>query len=100
MCKVMPLCMVAAVVGLAGATAARAQGLPDVPTGTVLSEVLMDAEGTEAQLYGTLLGSTPAPQSLTGTSSTDISAASFSFSLNPGSTYLGQPISDSVQVRL
>jgi hypothetical protein len=34
---------------------------------------------------------------LSGTTSLDPPAATFSFSLNPGSTYLGQAISDSVQ---
>ncbi len=87
----------AVVVCLAGTTAARAQGLPNVPTGTVLSEVMMDVQGSEAQLYGTLLGSSTTPQALSGTSSTDVSGATFSFSLNPGSTYLGQAISDVVQ---
>jgi PEP-CTERM motif len=88
---------IAAVVCLASATAVQAQGLPDVPTGTVLSEVMMDAQGSEAMLYGSLLGSSMSTQMLSGTSSTDISAGSFSFSLNAGSTYLGQSISDSVQ---
>ena len=88
----------AAVLCLAGAQAARAQGLPDVPVGSVLTEVMMDVQGSEAILYGNLLGVNPtSPQSLSGTSSTDIANGSFTFSLNPGSTYLGQAISDSVQ---
>ena len=90
--------MTAVVCLLAGATTAQAQGLPDVPTGTVLNEVMMDAQGSEALLYGALLGVSPtSPQSLSGTSLIDPSGGSFSFSLNPGSTYLGQSISDSVQ---
>jgi hypothetical protein len=88
----------AALVCLVGPTAVQAQGLPGIPTGTVLVEVMMDAQGTEAQLYGAMLGVSPSrPQSLSGTTSIDLATGSFSFSLNPGSTYLGQPISDSVQ---
>jgi hypothetical protein len=79
-----------------GATSARAQGLPGVPAGTVLSEVMMDVQGSEALLYGSFLGASSTPQSLSGTSTSDPSTGSFSFSLNPGSTYLGQSISDSV----
>jgi hypothetical protein len=83
---------------LADATAVHAQGLPGVPAGTVLNEVMMDAQGTEALLYGALLGASPSsPQSLSGTTTTDPSQGSFQFSLNPGSTYLGQSLSDSVQ---
>ena len=97
MCNAMRQCAITTVVCLAGATAVQAQGLPGVPTGTVLSEVMMDVQGTEAQLYGAMLGVSPlSPQSLDGTSATDVSAASFSFSLNAGSTYLGQSITDSV----
>ncbi len=89
--------VMAAVLCLAAAQAARAQGLPSVPAASVLTEVMMDVQGSEAILYGNLLGVSPtSPQSLSGTSSTDIPNGSFTFSLNPGSTYLGQPISDSV----
>jgi hypothetical protein len=98
MSQLMRRSVMAAVLGLAGAHAARAQGLPDVPAASVLTEVMMDAQGSEAILYGNLLGVSPtSPQALSGTSSTDISSGSFTFSLNPGSTYLGQAISDSVQ---
>ena len=96
MCNLMRRSAMAAVVCLASASAGRAQGLPDFPTGTVLTEVMMDVQSTEAQLYGTLLGSSLSPQTLSGTSTTDVAAASFTFSLSPGSTYLGQAISDSV----
>jgi hypothetical protein len=89
--------VIAMVVCMAGATAARAQGLPDVPAGTVVSEVMMDVQGSEALMYGFVLGAVPGGQSLSGTSSTDMAAGSFSFSLLPGSTYLGQSISDSLQ---
>jgi hypothetical protein len=58
---------------------------------------MMDAQGSEALLYGSLLGSSSTPQTMSGTSSTDPTSGSFSFSLNPGSTYLGQSITDSVQ---
>jgi hypothetical protein len=69
-----------------------------VPTGTVLSEVMMDLQSTEAQLDAAMLGVSPSsPQSLSGATSMDPSTGSFSFTLNPGSTYLGQSISDSVQ---
>jgi hypothetical protein len=98
MCDAMRRYAMTAAVVLAGATAVQAQGLPDVPTGTVLTEVMMDAQSSEAFLYGALLGVNPnSPQSLSGTTFTDLSTASFSFSLNPGSTYLGQAISDSAQ---
>jgi PEP-CTERM motif len=96
MCNAMRQYMITTVVCLVGATAVQAQGLSGVPTGTVLTEVMMDVQGTEAQLYGAMLGVPSSPQTLSGTTSTDGSAASFSLSLNPGSTYLGQPISDSV----
>ncbi len=48
MSNAMRRCAMAAVICLATASAARAQGLPDVPTGTVLSEVMMDVQGSEA----------------------------------------------------
>jgi hypothetical protein len=90
--------VMAAVACVAGAATVRAQGLPDVPTATVLTEVMMDAQSSEALLYGALLGVSPSStQDLFGTSLTNVSAASFSFSLDPGSTYVGRPISDSVQ---
>jgi hypothetical protein len=97
MFRILRRCALPAVFCLATATAARAQGLPDVPAGTVLSEVMMDIQGSEALLYGSTLGASPLPQSLSGTSMSDPSTGSFSFSLNPGSTYLGQSITDSVQ---
>ncbi len=87
---------IAAVVFLARSTAIQAQGLPDVPAGTVLPEVMMDAQGSEAQLYGSMFGSSPSPQTLDGTSMTDPSTGTFSFSLLPGSTYLGEPITDNI----
>jgi hypothetical protein len=63
-----------------------------------MTEVMMDVQGTEALLYGALLGANPgSSQSVSGTTSVDTSSGAFSFSLNPGSTYLGQSISDSVQ---
>ncbi len=95
MSKTLRLCAIAAFVFLARSTAIQAQGLPDVPVGTVLTEVMMDVQGSEAQLYGAMLGVNPTtPQTLSGTSSTDLSTGSFSFSLNPGQTYLGESISD------
>jgi hypothetical protein len=98
MCDAIRRYVMAVMLCLVGATAVQAQGLPGIPTGTVMSEVMMDLQGTEAQLYGAMLGVSPSPlQSLSGTTSTDLSAGSFSFSLNSGSTYLGQAISDSVQ---
>ncbi len=97
MSKTLRLCAIAAFIFLARSTAIQAQGLPDVPAGTVLSEVMMDVQGSEAQLYGAMLGVNPSmPQTLDGTSSTDPSTGSFSFSLNPGSTYLGESITDSI----
>jgi hypothetical protein len=95
--KSMRFLVILAAVGLASAKEAQAQGLPNVPAGTVLTETMMDAQASEALLYGAMLGASSTPQSLSGTSSTDPSTGSFSFSLNPGSTYLGQAISDSVQ---
>ncbi len=98
MCDAMRRYVMAVMLCLVGATAVQAQGLPGVPTGTVLTEVMMDAQGTEAQLYGAMLGVSPStPQTLSGTTSTDLSGGSFSFRLDLGSTYLGQSISDSVQ---
>jgi hypothetical protein len=86
---------------LVGATAVQAQGLPDVPAGTVLTEVMMNAQAMEAQLYGALAGtlgvSLSSPQSVSGTTFADVSSGNFSFSLNPGQSCLGQAISDSVQ---
>jgi hypothetical protein len=79
-------------------SSSQAQGLPGVPTGTVMTEVMMDVQGSEALLYGALLGASPgSSQSISGTTSVDTSSGAFSFSLNPGSSYLGQSISDSVQ---
>jgi hypothetical protein len=90
--------VMAAIVCLMGTTAAQAQGLPGVATGTVINEVMMDAQGSEALLYGASLGLNPmSPQTLSGTTSMDPTTGSFSFSLNPGSMYLDQSISDRVQ---
>jgi hypothetical protein len=89
MFKSMRFLVIPAVVGLASSRAAQAQGLPNVPVGTVLTEAMMDVQGSEALLYGTMLGASSTSQNLSGTTSTDLSAGSFSFSLLPGSTYLG-----------
>lgn len=98
MCDAMRWSVMAAVICLVGATAAQAQGLPGVATEVLLTELMIDTQESQAILYGNLLGVNPtSPQSLTGTSSMDLSAASFSLNLDPGSTYLGLPISDSVQ---
>jgi hypothetical protein len=58
---------------------------------TEVTETMMEVQGAEASLIGRLFGSDP-KSPLSFTSSMDFTNYTFSFSLNPGSTYLGNSI--------
>jgi hypothetical protein len=68
----------------------------DMPLSQVLTEEMIEHEGDAAGFLGIAFGpdgSSP----LQFSSNTNFAGMSFSFNLNPGSTYLGQSISESAQ---
>jgi hypothetical protein len=73
----------------AGARQALAGGL--LP-GEANTEVMMNAEGSEAMFIGRYFGG-DASSPLSFTSTQDVANQTFSFALSPGSTYLGQAAS-------
>jgi hypothetical protein len=73
----------------AGARQALAGGL--LP-GEANTEVMMNAEGSEAMFIGRYFGGN-ASSPLSFTSTQDVANQTFSFALSPGSTYLGQAAS-------
>ncbi len=63
----------------------------DIPIELLITELMMENQGENSAVIGALFGP-DASSVLSFSSSVDIAAMRFSFSLQPGSTYLGLPI--------